>query len=396
MKRIVCTLLFCLLWSVSHAYELKPLGGATQAELDAEISSRTAADFNIWLATPTFGTPYNDAPIWNAVSISSATEAAVRQAAIADIWLSTPTFGSGTNDHSALSNLSYGLSGHTGFASQSQYAVHQGSITDLYTELYGITQDTGTVDNVARSSITTLFTELHTEVTARQNGDYQIWLATPTFGSGASYNDGPIWNAVSISSSTEAIQRIAADNTLSQSISVSSSTEAIAREAKDQEIRNSTGTLQVAISSTQAQVNADIANLSSYKTVVAVDTTTLKSLINTSSGSMSIPSIDGAMYVANLSTGMFSFTLGSTITFTTARFDVMTAPASQSAIFRVTDKDGINLFNTDLTIAVGTLQSNIAVSTNTVSMDKRVVVRCIQADGSDLAGYIKYFKIAGQ
>jgi len=273
--------------------------------------------------------------------------------------------GGGTDNHASLLNLDYSVAGHTGFASQALLNTEETNRINGDYQIWLATPTFGVAGEVTQA-------ELDAEINSRTAADFNIWLATPTFGT--PYNDAPIWNAVSVSSSTEAI----------------------AREAKDQEIRNSTGTLQVAISSTQSQLNADIANLSSYKTVVAVDTTTLKSLINTSSGSMSIPSIDGAMYVANLSTGMFSFTLGSTITFTTARFDVMTAPASQSAIFRVTDKDGINLFNTDLTIAVGALQSNIAVSTNTVSMDKRVVVRCIQADGSDLAGYIRYFKIAGQ
>ncbi|MBA4406983.1 hypothetical protein C0389_06890 [bacterium] len=84
------------------------------------------------------------------------------------------------------------------------------------------------------------------------NLDYSVAGHTG-FASQASYNV--------LQSSVTELWSGSPDYVARNAVSVSSATEALAREVKDQEIRNSTGTLQVAISSTQSQVNANLLNL---------------------------------------------------------------------------------------------------------------------------------------
>lgn len=118
MKRI--TLIAAIMLLAGKVYCIEYVSGQTAAGLvvetaariagdAAEASSRQAADNAIWLSTPTFGAIYNDVPIWDAVSKSSATEAIARQAADAAIWLSTPSFGTAYDDtavRAAISNSS--------------------------------------------------------------------------------------------------------------------------------------------------------------------------------------------------------------------------------------------------------------------------------------------------
>lgn len=156
--------------------------------------------------------------------------------------------------------------------------------------------------------------------------------------------------------------------------------------AVDTECRLSTGV-----------INTDLQNT---KTSVASATTTLKNLIDVTTGSLSM-SVGGEMYVANTSSGVDGayFRIGSTITVTEVTFEVLTAPTGADLIFNLTDKAGTSYTGGNVTMTDGT--SLVKYSTPfSVPKDSWVILRIVQigttTSGSNLAITMNYRKNTGQ